>query len=57
MEKTAEDTPLAQLSDRAELEQRYSAFSDEILLRWMEAVTGPHRDAMAAILRQRGTLK
>lgn len=56
MRKPAGETPLAQLFDQAELERRYSPFSDEVLLRWMEAVTGPHREAMAAILRKRGAL-
>ena len=45
MRKPAGETPLAQLFDQAELERRYSPFSDEVLLRWMEAVTGPHRAA------------
>ena len=54
MEKTTGETPLAQLEDPEELKRRYSPFSDEILRRWMENVTGPHREAMAAILRERG---
>ena len=57
MKKPVEEIPLAQLEDRAELERRYSAFSDGVLLRWMEVVTGPHREAMEAILQKRGSRK
>lgn len=57
MKKPVEETPLAQLEDRAELEKRYSAFSDGVLRRWMEVVTGPHREAMEEILRRRGARK
>ena len=57
MKKPVEEIPLAQLEDRTELERRYGAFSDGVLLRWMEVVTGPHREAMEEILRRRGARK
>lgn len=48
--------PLAQVQEMKELKRRYSIYNNEILLRWMEAVTGSHREAMAEILRERGAL-
>lgn len=50
------DPPLAQVQEIKELKRRYSIYNNEILLRWMEAVTGSHREAMAEILRERGAL-
>ncbi len=57
MKKPMEEVPLGQLEDGEELKRRYGVFRDEVLLRWIEAVTGPHREAMIAILRERGTWK
>ncbi len=48
-----EELPLAQVEDLEELKARYRGFSDEVLARWMEAVTGAHRAAMAAVLEER----
>lgn len=48
--------PLAQVEDVKELKERYRIFSDQILLRWIEAVVGPHRKAMEELLRERGVL-
>ncbi len=50
------EPPLAQVQEIKELKRRYSIYNNEILLRWMEAVTGSHREAMAEILRERGAL-
>ena len=50
------ERPLAQAEDVAELKERYRIFSDQTLLRWMEAVVGPHQKAMEALLRERGAL-
>lgn len=47
-------TPLAAVEDPEELKQRYRPVSSAVLLRWMGAVIGPHHDAMAAILAERG---
>ncbi len=48
--------PLAQVEDVEELKGRYRIYSDQVLLRWMSAVVGPHRTAMAELLRERGVL-
>lgn len=47
------DLPLAQVEDVQELIFRYRVFSDQVLERWREVVTGPHREAIEAILRRR----
>jgi len=46
--------PLAQLEDQEELKKRYAFVSSRVLRRWMSVVVGPHREAMAALLRERG---
>lgn len=48
--------PLGQLEEPEELKTRYGIYSDETLLRWMDAVTGSYREDMAAILTERGRL-
>ena len=45
---------LAQTEDLEELKRRYRIFSTPVLRRWMSVVIGPHRNAMAAILKERG---
>ncbi len=50
------ETPLAQVQELRELKRRYSIYNNETLRRWMEAVTGSHRQAMAEILQERGAL-
>ncbi len=45
---------LAQIDDLEELKTQYRVFSDAVLLKWIQAVTGSHRTAMAAVLRERG---
>lgn len=47
------EPPLAELESAEELKGRYRAISSEVLRRWMDAVIGPHRDAMAAVLAER----
>lgn len=54
MEEHREETPLAQLEDPAELKRQYQSFDSRTLRRWAQAVVGPHRAAMEAILRERG---
>lgn len=49
------ETPLAQVQELKELKRRYGIYNDETLRRWMEAVTGSHRQAMEEILRERGS--
>lgn len=51
-----QEPSLAQVQERKELKRRYSIYNNEILLHWMEAVTGSHREAMVEILRERGAL-
>ena len=41
------------MEDPEELKQRYRPVSSSVLRRWMDAVIGPHHDAMAAILAER----
>lgn len=53
MKKHLKSTPLGQLEDVEELKERYRVFSDEVLGRWVETITGPHREAIAAILGER----
>ena len=50
------ERPLAQVEDMEELKERYRAFPSEKLRRWVELVVGPHREAMAALLRERDGL-
>lgn len=47
---------LAEIEDVEALKAQYDIFTDRVLLKWMDAVTGSHREAMAAILRERGHL-
>jgi len=49
------ELPLAGMEDPEELKRRYRAVSSAVLRRWMDAVIGPHHDAMAAILNERET--
>ena len=53
-EKAGEKLPLAQVEDLEELKRRYGIYSDEILRRWVKAVTGSHQKAIAALLEERG---
>ncbi len=46
--------PLALVEDWEELKRRYRPFSAPVLRRWMTVVVGPHREALAAILEERG---
>ena len=46
--------PLAQVSELEELKARYDVYSDEVLMKWVNAVTGSHRNAIASILKDRG---
>lgn len=50
----SQERSLAQVEDLAELKKRYGVFSCEKLLRWAQLVVGPHREAMEALLRERG---
>lgn len=50
------ETPLARIQGLAELKERYRVYDDRTLLRWMNAVTGSHRRAMAEVLKERGVL-
>lgn len=45
--------PLAQMEDVEELKRRYEIFSDQILEKWRRVITGPHREAIEAVLRER----
>ena len=36
------------------LKEQYHIFTDRVLLKWMDAVTGSHREAILSILRDRG---
>ncbi len=56
MEGSAPQVPLAQVWDLEELKRRYSVYDDRLLLRWRDAVTGRHRAAIEALLRERGVL-
>lgn len=51
-----QERPLAQVEDIKELKERYRAFPSEKLTRWAQLVVGPHREAMEALLRERGQL-
>ena len=46
--------PLAEMEDIQALKEQYQIFTDRVLLKWMEAVTGSHREAITALLRERG---
>ena len=48
------ELPLAQTEDLEELTRRYRIISTPVLRRWMSFLIGPHRNAMAAILKERG---
>lgn len=48
------ETPLAQVEELAELKRRYEIYDSATLFRWVTAVTGAHRQAIAAVLRDRG---
>ena len=53
--KTAEQRrSRAQTEDLDRLKGQYQCVSDSVLLKWMQAVTGTHREAMAAVLRVGG---
>lgn len=54
--RPGQEPSLAQVQELKELKRRYSIYNNEILLHWMEAVTGSHREAMEEILRERGAL-
>lgn len=56
MEPLPQQLPLAQVEELAELKRRYSIYDSQTLLRWMKAVTGSHRTAMAQLLAERGIL-
>ena len=53
METGPGKVPLAQLEDLEELKRRYAFASSDVLRQWMTVVTGPHREAMAALLSER----
>ncbi|MDE6107606.1 MAG: hypothetical protein K2F83_02890 [Oscillospiraceae bacterium] len=57
MEEQWGEIPLAQLEDKGALMRQYQYFDSNTLRRWAQAVVGPHREAMIAILRQRGDWK
>ena len=46
--------PFAWLEDPEELKRQYCSFDTRTLRRWAQAVVGPHREAMLAVLRERG---
>lgn len=48
--------PVAEVTELKELKRRYRIYNDETLRRWMAAVTGSHRQAMAEVLKERGVL-
>ncbi len=48
------ELPLAQVEGLEELKRRYRIFDSATLRRWAQAVTGSHREAMEALLRERG---
>ena len=45
--------PLAQMEDIDALKRQYAIFSDEVLEKWRGVITGPHREAIEAVLRER----
>jgi len=48
-----EEASLAQMMDLESLKEKYRRYDDRLLERWVTVVTGPHREAMAAVLRER----
>lgn len=52
--RSQEELPLAQVEDRDVLVRQYRAFDSRILHRWRQVIVGPHREAMEAVLRERG---
>lgn len=44
---------LARVEDPEELKRRYRCVSGPVLRKWMAAVKGAHREAMAAVLAER----
>ena len=42
------------IRDPEALKQRYRLYDSRILRRWMEVITGDRREAIAAVLRERG---
>ena len=53
MDEERESPPLAQMEDIEVLKRQYAIFSDETLKKWRGVITGPHREAMDAVLRER----
>ena len=53
MDEEREALPLAQIEDIEALKRQYAIFSDETLEKWRRVITGPHREAIEAILRER----
>ena len=53
MDEEWKSLPLAQMEDVEALKRQYAIFSDETLKKWCSVITGPHRDAMEAVLRER----
>ena len=53
MDEEREALPLAQMEDIEVLKRQYAIFSDETLEKWLGVITGPHREAMEAVLRER----
>lgn len=54
MPRPQEELPLAQVEDQETLIRQYRVFDSRTLLRWSQVIVGPHREAMEAILRERG---
>ena len=54
MHRPQEELPLAQVEDREALIRQYRTFDSRTLKRWSQVIVGPHREAMEAILRERG---
>ena len=57
VDKFIEQNKEAFLADLGALIRHPQCFDSRTLLRWAQAVVGPHREAMVAILRQRGDWK
>lgn len=45
--------PLAQIEDVEALKRQYGIFSDQVLEKWSRVITGPHREAIEAVLKER----
>lgn len=54
MHRPQEELPLAQVEDRKALVRQYRAFDSRTLKRWSQVIVGPHREAIEAVLRERG---